>query len=108
MSHDTHRKMAAGGVKLRGWVAKLEQGMLFEDEIGARYEIIFNSQTDQRIHVDRILENGERSKYSNWTYDDFIRLSLDRKFERICRHCHRKRKEHLKKAKCLFGATSWA
>jgi hypothetical protein len=89
------------------WARKLTDGDWLADAEGNRYQVAHNDVDHDRIDL-LCVHATAVDQLSAWAYEGFIKAALDHKFERICRNCKRKRKEHLKKAKCLFGATSWA
>ena len=105
-----HRQFYAAKASMMAWVKKLKEGDIFKDAYGTRYRVIQNDVEHERVDLERMSDDGDNTKYmaSAWTHESFAKLALDRKFERVCINCKRTRKEHLKKAKCLFGPTSWA
>jgi len=107
VSQTTHKQFYAGHGPLLDWVKRLTVGDWFVDAKDVRFLVECNDLEHSRIDI-MCMDENSNSPHSSWPHESFIKAALDHKFERICRNCKRKRKEHLQKAKCLFGATSWA
>ena len=98
----SHRQFYAGYSSLMAWCAKLQVGDLLVTGDG-QVCTIRETAPDKLV-----VQLADNSCESTFNYDSFAKLALECKLQRICRNCKRTRKEHLKKAKCLFGATKWS